>query len=56
MVEVGRKLIHSTGLFIPVLYWITTQKVTLTVLAFAVIIAFLAEIGRFKWAWFKNSI
>lgn len=56
MVEVGRKLIHVTGLFVPGLYWVTTQEVTLAVLAFAVVIAFFAEIGRFKWAWFKNSI
>lgn len=56
MIELERKLIHFTGLFVPVLYWVTSQEVTLWFLGIAVAVGIFAEVARFKWTWFKNSI
>ena len=54
MFELERKLIHFTSLSVPVLYWVTSQEVTLWFLGIGVAVGIFSEVARFKWAWFQS--
>jgi dolichol kinase len=56
MFEIKRKLIHLLGLSVPLLYWFTSQKVTLWFVGIAVACGIFIEVARLKSERFNQFI